>query len=55
MLQLMDNMEAHYIVYVKVGTCTHLEHSKISDLNVDKSGIVTLTVEHDMIVSVIFM
>jgi len=55
MLQLMDNMEASCVFYVKVGTFTHLEQSKISLLTVNKSGIVMLTVQHDMIVSVIFM
>jgi len=55
MLHVMDNMEASCVIYVKVGTFTHLEQSKISLLTVNKSGIVTLTVQHDMIVSVIFM
>jgi len=55
MLQVMDNMEACCVFYVKVGTFTHLEQSKISLLTVNKSGIVTLTVQHDMIVSIIFM
>ena len=51
----MDNMEASSVFYVKVGTFTHLEQSKISLLTVNKSGIVTLTVKHDIIISVIFM
>ena len=55
MLQVMDNMEVSCVFYVKVGTFTHLEQSKISLLTVNQSGIVTLTVQHDMIVSVIFM
>jgi hypothetical protein len=55
MLQVMDNMEASWVFYVKVGTFTHLERSKIFLLTVNKSGIMTLTVQHDMIVSVIFM
>jgi len=55
MLQVMDNMEASCVLYVKVGTFTHLEQSKMSLLTVDKSGIVTLTVHHDMILSVIFI
>ena len=55
MLQVMDNMEASCVFYVKVGTFTHLEQSKISLLTVNKSGIVTLTVKNDMIVSVVFM
>jgi len=55
MLQVMDNMEASCVFYVKVGTFTHREQNKISLLTVNKSGIVTLTVQHDMIVRVIFM
>jgi len=55
MLQVMDNMEASCIFYVKVDKFTHLEQSKISLLTVKKSGIETLTVGYDMIVSVIFM
>jgi len=55
MLQVMDNMEASCIFNVKVGTCTYLEQSKIFLLTVKKSGIVTLTVQHDLIVSIIFM
>jgi len=55
MLQVMGNMEVHCIFYVKVGAFTHLEQSKIGLLNVNKSGIMTLTVQHDMIVSVSFM
>ena len=55
MLQVMDNMVASGVFYVKVGTFTHLEQSKISVLTVNKSRIVTLTVQHDIIVSVIFM
>jgi len=55
MLQVMDNMEASCVFYVKVGTFTHLEQSKIFLLTVKKSGIVTLTVQHDLIVSIIFI
>jgi hypothetical protein len=55
MLQAMDNMEARCIFYVKVGMFTNLEQSKIFLLTVKKSGIVTLTVRHDLFVSVIFM
>jgi len=55
MLQDMENMEASCVFYVKVGMFTHLEQSKISLLTVNKLGIVRLTVQHDMIVSVIFM
>jgi len=55
MLQVMDNMKASCVFYVKVGMFTHLEQSKISLLRFHNSGIVTLTVQHDMIVSVILM
>jgi len=55
MLQVMDNMEASCVLYVKVGTFTHLEQSKISLLTVNYSGIGTLTVQHDMVVSLISM
>jgi len=55
MLQVMDNMEASCIFYVKVGTFTHLEQCTTSLLTVNKSGIVMLTVQHDMIVSAISM
>jgi len=55
MLQVMDNMEASCVIHVKVGTFTHYEQSKIFLLTFKKSGIVTLTVQHDLIVSVIFM
>jgi hypothetical protein len=51
----MDNMEASCIFYVTVGTFTHLEESKISLLTVNKCGIVKLTVQHDLIVSISFM
>jgi len=55
MMRVMHNMEASWVIYVKVGTFTHLEQSKISLLTVNKSGIVTLTIQHDMIFNVIFM
>ena len=55
MLQVMDNMEASCIFYVKVGTFTLLEQGKIFLLTVKESGIVTLTVQHDQNVSVIFI
>jgi hypothetical protein len=54
MLQVMDNMEVYYVFYVKVSTFTHFKQSKISRLTVNKSAIVTLTVQHDMIVSLQF-
>jgi hypothetical protein len=54
MLQVLDDMEASCICYVKVGMFTHHEQSKVSLLTVNKSGIVTLTIQHDIILSVIF-
>jgi len=55
MLQEMDTMEASCVFHVKVGTFTHLEQSKINLLTVNKLGIVRLTLQHDLIVSVSFM
>jgi len=55
MLQHMDNMEASCVFYVKVGMFTDLEQSKISLLTVNKAGIVRLTIQHYLIVSVSFM
>jgi len=55
MLQVMDNLDASCVFCVKVGMFTHLEQSKISRLTINQSGMVTLTIQHDMIVSVIFM
>jgi hypothetical protein len=51
----MGNIDASCIVYVKVSTLTHLKQSKISLLTGNKSEIVMLIVQHDMIVTVIFM
>jgi len=55
MLQVMDNMEVSCVFYVKVSTFTQLEQSKTDLLTVIKPGIMTLTVQHDMIVSVSFI
>jgi len=55
MLQVMDNMEASCVFYVTVGTFTHLEQSKISLLTVNKFGIVKLTIQPDVNVSVSLM
>jgi len=55
MLQVMDNMEACCIFYVKVGTFTHFEQSKICLLSVNETGIVKLTAQHNLIVSISFM
>ena len=54
-LQDMDNMAACCVFYVKVSTFTHLDQSKTAFLTVNQSGIVRLTVQHDLIVSVSFM
>jgi hypothetical protein len=48
-------MEVSCIYYVKVGIFTHLEQSKIFVLTVNKTGIVRLTVKHELIVIVSFM
>ena len=55
MLQLVDNMEVSCVFHVKVSTFTHFEQSKIALLTVNKSGIMTLTVQDEMIVSISFM
>jgi len=55
MLQDMVNMEASCIFYVKVGMFTHLEQSKTSLLTVNKTGIVRLTVQQDLFVSISFI
>jgi hypothetical protein len=55
MLQVMDKMEVCCVFYVKVSMFTHLEQRKITLLTVKISGIMTLTVQHDLIVSVSFM
>jgi hypothetical protein len=54
-LQVMDNMEVSCVFYIKVSTFTHLEQSKIARMTVNKSGVMTLTVQHDIIVSVSLM
>jgi len=54
-MQVMDNMEVSCVFYVKVSTFTHLERSKIALLSVNDTSIMTLTVQHDMLVSVSFM
>jgi len=55
MLQVMDNMEVSCVFYVKVSTFIHLEQSKTALLTVNKYGIMTLTVQNDIIVSVSFI
>jgi len=55
MLQVMDNMEVSCVIYVKVSTFTNIEQSNSALLTVNESGIMMLTVQHDMIDSVSFM
>jgi hypothetical protein len=54
MLQDMHNMAASWVFYVKVGTFTQLEQSKICCFNVNKSEMVRVTVQHDCNVTVSF-
>jgi len=55
MLQDMDSMKASGVCYIKVGKLNHLERSQIWLVTVNKTGIVRLTVQYNMIVSVCFM
>jgi hypothetical protein len=55
MLQVIVKMEGSCPSYVKVGTFPHLEQSKISLGTVNKMGIVKITIQHDLIVTVSFM
>ena len=55
MLQIMDNMEASCIFYVKVVMFTHVEQRNISLMTVNETGIVKLTVQRNMIVSISFL
>jgi len=55
MSQDMDNMVGSCVFYLKVGTCTYLEQGKNSLLTAIKTGIVWLTVQHKVIISVSFM
>ena len=48
-------MEASCVFSVKVGMVTHLEQSKISLLTDNKMGIVRITIQLDLIVSVSIM
>jgi hypothetical protein len=54
MLQGMDSLEVSGVYYVKVGTCTYLEQSKISLMTVFKSGFVKLSLQRDLNVSISF-
>jgi len=55
MMQDMDSMEASCVIYVKVGMLNHLERSFIRLVTVNKAGIVMLTAQHNLIVSVSLM
>jgi hypothetical protein len=55
MLQDIDRMEASSVFYVKVGKLNHIECKQIWLVTVNPAGIVRLTIQHDMIVSVSFM
>jgi hypothetical protein len=55
MLQDMDDVEASCDFYVKIGTFTHLAPSQISLLASNKMGIVWLTAQNHMIVSISLM
>jgi hypothetical protein len=54
MLQDMDNMEASCICYVRISMVVHLEQHNTSLLTVTETGIVRLTIQHDLIVRVSF-
>jgi hypothetical protein len=55
MLQGMDNLEVSCLFYVKVTMFTNLEHCKIALLTLNESGLLRLTAQLDMVVSVSFM
>ena len=55
MFQDMDTTEASCDLYFKVSTFTHPERSKTALLSGNELGIVRLTVQHDLIVSISFM
>jgi len=55
MLQDLDDMEAGFVFYVKVGTFTHLEQSKNTLLTVNNTGILRITIPHDLIAIISFM
>jgi len=55
MLLDMGNIDARCIFCVKVGMFIHLEQSKICYLTVNKLGILMLTIQHDLIISVCFI
>jgi len=55
MLQGVDYMEASSVLYVKVGMFDQLDQIQIRVLTVTSLGIVMLTVQHKLIVSLCFM
>jgi hypothetical protein len=55
MLHGMDDIEASCVLHVMVGMFTHPEQSKTSLLTVKETGIVWLTVHHNLTISVSFM
>jgi hypothetical protein len=52
MLQGMNNIEAGCLFNVKVGMFTHLEQSTISLFTVNIMGMVSLTIQHKLIISI---
>jgi len=51
----MDHMEASCVIYVMVGIIDQLEQNKL-DVSIGTTlGIVLLTIQHDLIVSLCFM
>jgi hypothetical protein len=52
MLQDMDDMEAYYVFYDKVGMSDQHKQCNIGVWNVTKIGIVRLTGKHDLIVCI---
>jgi len=55
MLQVMDNMKASCIFYVKVGKFDQLQQSKICILTITKWGIFMATVQYGLILSICLM
>jgi len=55
MLQDMNDVEASWVFYVKVGTFDQHKQSKVRVLTVTKIRIVKLIVQSDMIVGLSFM
>jgi len=51
----MDDMASNFVFYVNVDMFTHPEQSENMLLTVNETGIVRLTIHHDLIASVSFM